>query len=266
MEDTPLLVERRGATALVTLNRPRQRNALDLHLREALAGTVPELRDDDAVRAVVITGAGGHFCAGADVSLLAEAQAGTRDVFEGRARLRRMRPWMEEFIDLPKPVIAAVDGHAAGAGLSIALAADFVLATPRARFSAVFGRIGYVPDMGSMYLLPRLVGLQRAKELVYTACIVEAAEAQAMGLVHALHEPDRLLDEALALAARFERASAGALAIAKQTLNHAFETDRRTVFEIEALAQAVCRESGFHREAVTRFVAKQPPLYDWGGA
>jgi 2-(1,2-epoxy-1,2-dihydrophenyl)acetyl-CoA isomerase len=266
MADTPLLVERRGSTALVTLNRPRQRNALDLSLREALAEAVPELRDDDSVRAVVITGAGGHFCAGADVATLAQAQAGERDVFEGRERLRRLRRWMEELIDLPKPVIAAVDGHAAGAGLSLALAADFVLATPAARFSAVFARVGYVPDMGAMYLLPRVVGLQRAKELVYTARIVAAEEALSFGLVHALHPAERLLDEALMLAARFQHAPSGALAIAKQTLNRTFETDRRSVFETEALAQALCRESGFHREAVQRFVDKQPPLYDWGVA
>jgi 2-(1,2-epoxy-1,2-dihydrophenyl)acetyl-CoA isomerase len=261
--DDVLRVERRGSTALVTLNRPRQRNALDMALRDALAVAIPRLRDDDGVRAVVLAGAGGHFCAGADVGTLAQAQAGPRDVFEGRERLRRMRPWMEELIDLPKPVIAAVDGTAVGAGLSLALAADFVLAAPGARFSAVFARMGYVPDLGSMYLLPRIVGLARAKELVFSARMVGADEALALGLVHALHPAERLLDEALALAARFEHAPAGALGIAKQTMNRAFETDRRTVFELEAMAQALCRESSFHREAVGRFIAKQPPLFDW---
>ena len=115
--DAPLLIETAGTTAVLTLNRPRQRNALDLALREALADAVPRIRDDPAVRAVVITGAGGHFCAGADVKLLAQAQAARRDVFEGRERIRRFRLWMDELIDLEKPVIAAVEGNAVGAGL-----------------------------------------------------------------------------------------------------------------------------------------------------
>lgn len=261
--DDPLLIERRGATALVTLNRPRQRNAFDMSLREAMAVAVPKLRDDPEVRAVVITGAGGHFCAGADVSVLAEAQAGPRDVFEGRERVRRFRLWMDELVDLEKPVIAAVHGSCVGAGLSLALAADMVLAAPGAKFSCVFARIGYVPDMGAMYLLPRAIGLARAKDLVFTGRMVGAEEALAMGLVQALHPAERLLEEALALAARYAPAPAGALGIAKQMLNRAFESDRRSVFEYEALAQSLCRESAFHREAVQRFTNKQPPLYDW---
>jgi enoyl-CoA hydratase/carnithine racemase len=127
----------------------------------------------------------------------------------------------------------------------------------------VFARIGYVPDMGAMYLLPRAVGLARAKDMVFTGRMVGADEALAMGLVQAIHPGERVLDEALALAARFAHAPAGALGLAKQMLNRSFESDRRTVFEYEALAQSLCRESGFHREAVQRFMAKEPPLYDW---
>lgn len=261
--ESPLLIEKRGTTALVTLNRPRQRNAIDMDLREALADAVTRLRDDNSVRAVVITGAGGHFCAGADVKLLAEAQAGPRDVFEGRERIRRFRLWMDELMDLPKPVIAAIEGHAVGAGLSLALAADIVLAAPDARLCCVFARIGYVPDMGAMYSLPRAVGLARAKELVFSGRMIAAQEALGMGLVQAIHPRELLLQEALALAARFEHAPAGALAIAKQMLNRSFESDRRTVFEYEAMAQSLCRESAFHQEAVARFLGKQPPLFDW---
>ena len=263
---SPPLIETIGATALVTLNRPRQRNALDMALREALAEAVPRLRDDPAIRAVVLTGAGGHFCAGADVGLLAGAQAGPRDVFEGRERVRRFRLWFDELIDLEKPVIAAVEGTAAGAGLSLALAADIVLCAPSARFCAVFARVGYVPDMAGMYLLPRAIGLANAKEMVFTARQVEADEALRLGLAQAIHPAEALKDAALALAAKFADAPAGALGLAKQMMNRAFESDRRTVFEYEALAQALCRESDFHREAVARFVGKQPPLYDWGKA
>jgi 2-(1,2-epoxy-1,2-dihydrophenyl)acetyl-CoA isomerase len=261
-----LSIEISGSTAIVTLNRPRQRNALDMSLREALAEAVPKLRDNADVCAVVLTGAGGHFCAGADVKLLAEAQQATRDVFEGRERVRRFRLWLDELIDLEKPVIAAVEGSAVGAGLSLALAADMVLAAPSARFSAVFARIGYVPDMASMYLLPRAVGLGTAKELVFSARTVEAEEALQIGLVQAIHPVASLRSAALALAERFAHAPTGALGLAKQMMNRAFETDRRTVFEYEALAQSLCRESAFHRESVARFIRKGAPLYDWDRA
>lgn len=263
MNSSPLIVETIGHTALLTLNRPQQRNALDMTLRGALAEAIPRVRDDPQVRAVVITGAGGHFCSGADVGLLAQAQAGPRDVFEGRARVRRMQLWFDELVDLEKPVIAAVAGSVAGAGLSLALAADIVLAAPSARFSAVFARIGYVPDLAAMHLLPRAVGLARAKDMVFSARQVDAEEAQRIGLVQTLHPADQLRDAALALAARFEHAPLGALGLAKQMMNRAFESDRRTVFEYEALAQALCRESEFHRDAVARFVDKQPPRFDW---
>lgn len=259
----PLLIERLGRVAVVTLNRPRQRNALDLSLRAALADAVAELRDDPLVRALVLTGAGGHFCSGADVKLLAGAQQSERDVFEGRERIRRLRLWFDELIDLEKPVIAAVEGSAAGAGLSLALAADMVFAAPSARFCAVFARVGYVPDMAAMYLLPRAIGLAKAKELVFTARTVDADEARALGLVHAVHPASSLRAAAIAMAERFASAPAGALGLAKQMMNRAFESDRRTVFEYEALAQALCRESAFHRDAVGRFMRKDTPLYDW---
>ena len=262
--NSPLIVEIVGATAVVTLNRPDQRNALDSLLREALAEAVPRLRDDPAVRAVVVTGAGGHFCAGGDVKAMAAAQqSDRRDVFEGRERIRSFRRWFDELIDLEKPVIASVEGCAFGAGLSLALGADIVLAAPTAKFCAVFARIGYVPDLAAMHLLPRAVGLAKAKELVFSARVVEAEEAKQLGLVHAIHPAASLRVEALAMAARFAHAPTGALGIAKHMMNRAFESDRRSVFEYEALAQSLCRESEFHREAVARFIGKAPPLYDW---
>jgi len=253
-------IQRVGATTVLTLNRPDQRNALDYAMREELARAVPELCDDTDVRAVVIIGAGKHFCSGGDVKILAEQQAGPRDVFEGRSRIQKMHRWFDQLIDMEKPVIAAVDGVAFGAGLSFALAADFVLATPEATFCSVFSRIGYVPDMAGMYLLPRAIGLARAKELVFSARVVDAKEALAIGLVHRLCEGD-LREAALQLAESFHAAPAGAIGIAKSVMNRAFESDRQSVYAQEAMAQAMCRESGFHQEAVQRFVTKQPSLY-----
>ncbi len=256
-----LELTRHGSTAVLTMNRPAARNALDIELRNAFAGTIPKVRDDDSIRAVVITGAGGHFCAGGDIRAMS---SGSNDIFEGRTRITSMQRWFDEIIDLEKPVIAAVEGVAFGAGLSMALAADFVLASPQATFCAVFARIGYVPDMGGMYLLPRAVGLSRAKELAFSARVVKADEAANIGIVHRVVEQGSpVLDEAIKLAANFEHAPMGAIGIVKNVMNHAFESDRRTVYAQEAMAQALCRESAFHQQAKERFLTKQPPLYQW---
>lgn len=257
-----LEITRSGSTAVLTLNRPGARNALDMELRSALAEAIAAMRDDSTVRAVVLTGAGGSFCAGGDIRAMGGGQGGT-DVFEGRSRILAMHRWFDDLVDLEKPVIAAVDGVAFGAGLSLALAADYVLASPRAKFCAVFARIGYVPDLGCMYLLPRAVGLGRAKELVFSARTVEVAEAQTIGLVHQICEQDRLLDAAIELAARFDHAPAGALGIAKSVMNRAFESDRHSVYLQEAMAQSLCRESAYHRVAAQRFLDKEPPIYQW---
>ncbi len=257
-----LKLERRGATAVLTLNRPDQRNALDPALRDAMAEAVAEVRDDATVRAVVLTGAGGHFCAGGDVKAMAPAGGNGDPVFGGRERLQRLHRWFDELVDLEKPVIAAVDGVAFGAGLSLALAADFVFASPRARFCSVFARLGFVPDAGGMYLLPRAIGLARAKDMVFSARVVEAPEALAIGLVQRVVEGD-VLAEALAHAERFHSAPTSAIGIAKNIMNHAFESDRGEAYAQEALAQALCMQSAFHRDAVQRFRDKQPALYQW---
>ncbi|MNT56292.1 Carnitinyl-CoA dehydratase [compost metagenome] len=163
--------------------------------------------------------------------------------------------------DLEKPVICAVDGAAFGAGLSLALCADYVIAQRSATFCAVFARIGYVPDLLGMYLLPRAVGLARAKELVFTARVCGADEALRLGMVQEVC--DNALDRALDMAERFHCAPTQALGLAKTVMNRSFESTRETVYAQEAMAQAICRDSAFHREAARRFVDKQPAAYQW---
>jgi 2-(1,2-epoxy-1,2-dihydrophenyl)acetyl-CoA isomerase len=257
-----LLVERDGHVLVVTMNRPYRRNALSSEMMRRMGEAWDEANADPGVRAVILTGAGGHFCAGGDVKAMAPGATGQDKVFGGRDRLRRLQRWFDELVDLEKPVIAAVDGVAFGAGLSLALAADFILASPRARFCSVFARLGFVPDAGGMYLLPRAIGLARAKDMVFSARVVEAQEALALGLVQQVCEGD-VLQAALAFAERFHAAPTAAIGIAKGVMNHAFESDRREVYAQEAMAQALCMQSDFHREAARRFVDKQPPLYQW---
>lgn len=250
-----VLRERQGATLVIRLNRPERRNAFDLEVRQGIAEAVYEARDDDTVRAVVLTGSDGVFCAGGDLKALSEAK---RPVFKDRDRIRRLHPWFRELVNLEKPVIAAVDGPAFGAGFNLALACDFIIGTPRTRFCAVFGRIGLVPDLGGFFLLPRIVGLQRAKDLVFSAREVDAAEALQLGILMQVVEPAQLMDTALALAARYHDASTEALGIAKNILNRSFNLDQDTLAELESAAQALALHTRYHDEAVAGFLAKRP--------
>lgn len=257
-----VLRERHGATLIIRINRPERRNAFDLEVRQGIADAVFAARDDDAVRAVVITGADGVFCAGGDLKSLSEAK---RPVFKDRERIRRLHPWFRELVNLEKPVIAAVDGPAFGAGFNLALAADFIIGTPRTRFCAVFGRIGLVPDLGGFFLLPRVVGLQRAKDLVFSAREVGAEEAERLGIMIRTVPPEQLMAEALALAERYHHASTEALGIAKNILNRSFNLDQDTLAELESSAQALALHTAYHDEAVANFLAKRPLAFKGDG-
>ncbi len=260
MSESTVLLDISEGIAQITLNHPKSRNALSLQMREELGAVVAQVRDDESVQAVLLTGAGGAFCSGGDItSMLDTSQGG----MAWRERIRRLHRWFPELVNLEKPVIAAVDGPAFGAGFSLALAADFILATPRTSFCAVFGRMGLVPDLGAMHLLPRIVGLQRAKELVFSARTVPAEEAKALGIVYDIVPEADLLAQARSLAARFGHASTAALGMTKSIMNQAFQLDAHAMAEMEAYAQTVCRSTAYHQQAVERFKAKEPVRFDW---
>jgi 2-(1,2-epoxy-1,2-dihydrophenyl)acetyl-CoA isomerase len=251
--------ERRGTTALVTMASPATRNAFTPAIRDGLSSAIASVRADREVRAVVLTGSGGCFCAGGDIRGMRDAPAA--DAAAKRAHLHDLQRWVGELVALDRPLIAAVDGPAFGAGFSLALAADIVIATPRARFCMVFMRIGLVPDCGAWYLLPRVVGVQRAKELMLSAREVDADEALRLGLAMELHAPEALLPRALALADSFAHASPLAVSLVKRQLLDAGAL--ATAFEAEANAQALALGSAPNQEAVQRFVDKQPPAFRW---
>ena len=261
MSAPPVLTSVQDGIGTITLNRPEARNALSMDMRPALAAAIAQMRDDAQVHAVILTGAGGAFCSGGDISAMLDP---ARTGLAFRTGMRELHQWFPELVNLEKPVIAAVDGPAFGAGLSLALAADFVLATRRAKFCAVFGRIGLVPDLGALHLLPRIVGQQKAKELVFTARTVDAQEARQLGMVYDIVEDGAALTEAArALAQRFGQASTAAIGMAKTIMNQSFESDARTIAELESYAQAMCRGSAYHQDAVQRFKAKEPLRFDW---
>ena len=254
--------------ATLTLQRPEARNALSPVMRAEIDDVLGRLRLEAGkeIKALVITGAGGNFCAGGDVKAQhARTASGetTGTAMDARQRMRNDHPRIQELASLEMPVIVAVDGAAAGAGFSLALAGDFILASDRSFFVQSFGRLGLVPDWNSLYLLPRRIGLQRAKELVFSARRVYAAEALQLGLIHSIHPHAELLERATRLARRFTHGSATSIALAKNILNQALHLDNKAILEMEAMAQAVARDTPFHREAVARFVGKQAALYDW---
>lgn len=259
MSDNPVRFERHGATALVTLDSPASRNALTQPVRESLAQAVAQVKADRDIRALVLAGANGSFCAGGDLRGIAAASQLESDGW--RERMYAAQAIFRELLTLDRPVIAAVDGAAYGAGFSLALTADFVLATPRARFCLSFMRIGLVPDCGATYTLPRIVGAQRARELMLSAREVAAQEAMQLGIAMELHESAELLPRALALAGSFAAASPLAVSLVKRMA--ADPGAMEAAFEAEANAQALCFQTTPHREAVHRFLDKQPPAFQW---
>lgn len=260
MSEPTVLLAIRDDVAEITLNRPQQRNALSLQMREELARAITQVLDDVAVRAVILSGAQEAFCSG---GYLAQMLDPTQNGLVWCDRIRRLHRWFSELANFEKPVIAAVDDPAYGAGLSLALASDFVLATPRALFCAIFGRVGLIPDLGAMQLLPRIVGQQRAKELVFSARRFDAAEANALGIVYRIVPKAGLMEEVRTLANRFTKASTAAIGMAKSIMNQAFHLDVHAMAEFEAYAQTVCRSTAYNQEAVDRFKTKQPSRFYW---
>lgn len=248
--------------ATITLNRPEARNALSPAMKDELSQVVPEAAADPAVRAVVLTGAGGVFCAGGDLRGMEEARP--HMTVEGwRDRMRSVQPLIRTLMEMDKPLVAAVDGAAYGAGFSLALMADFVLASPRARFCLSFMRVGLVPDFAAMYSLPRVVGVQRARELMLSAREVAADEALALGIVMEIVEADALPARADALARSFIGASPLAVGLVKAEVGMSLATDLRSTLSNEADHQALCFETEAHRAAVRRFLDKQPAAFQF---
>ncbi|MEW2563136.1 enoyl-CoA hydratase/isomerase family protein [Streptomyces griseorubiginosus] len=249
-----------GQVAYLTLNRPEALNALTPPQRDHLIQLFGEASADPDIRAVVLTGTGRGFCAGADLrggTGAGERVAGdvARMIREGAQRL------VAAVLDCEKPVIAAVNGTAAGLGAHLALACDLVLAAESARFIEVFVRRGLVPDGGGAYLLPRLVGPQRAKELMFFGDALSATDAERLGLVNRV-VPDRELDKtAREWAARLAAGPTRALALTKQLVNASLDSDRATAFAAEATAQEINMTTADAQEGVASFVERRSPKY-----
>ena len=245
---------------ILTLNRPQARNALSAAMVGELDTLLGQITRDDSVRALILTGAGGAFCSGGDVRNMNAAPRSPQDWRTGMRRIHRV---VRAIHGLDRPVIAAVDGVAFGAGFSLALLADIVLVSSRARFCMAFGRVGLVPDYGALYTLPRVVGLQRAKELVFSAREVGAEEARSIGLALEVHTPERLLPRALEMAQALSGASPQALSLAKDALNASLGSELDAMLQMEASGQGIAGTTEYALDAFRRFADKQPGRFQW---
>ena len=257
MEDD-ILVARDGFIATVTLNRPEARNALDMVMRRELVSALDEVEADAGARVLVLTGAGGHFCSGGDVKTMRDKR---HTAAEGRARVELLNRMVLRLVDFPRPTIARVDGFAVGAGSNLALCCDLIVASDRAKFGELFWKIGLVPDGGGTWLLPRVVGMARAKELIFTADIIDAAEAGRLGLVNRVVPVADLEKTTRALAEKIAAGPPGVLRMAKHMVNRAATSDLATALDLEAFSQGMAIAGEDHQEGLTAFFSKRPPAF-----
>ncbi len=257
----PAVLERReGAIAVLTLNRPERLNAINVELAEALRVALQRAAQDATVRCVVLTGAGRAFCSGGDLKLLAEVRQRNAPG-ELRRLLEAGHAAVLEICAMPKPVLAAVNGPAAGAGMNLALACDLRIASEEASFGENFARVGLFPDFGGTFLLPRLVGPARAAELFYTGEMISAAEAARIGIVNRVVPAARLDEEVHALAERLAAAPPLAVRGIKQLLfGDALDALRRAL-DVEIARQVECFRSADAAEGMTAFFEKRKPIF-----
>ncbi len=246
----------RDGVAILALNRPDKRNAINDAMRADLNRVLDWVDRDPAVRALVITGRGKGFCAGGDIAAMQqrlEAPAG-RVAMNGWKRQRRTHHLLTAIHTLNVPTIAAVNGPAAGLGCDLALCCDFVIGSSDATFVMSYVLRGLIPDGGGMYFLPRRVGLARAKELIFSGRMLSAEEARAINMIEQVSAPERLLDDAISMARAMTRGSADAVALAKSVMDQSFESTMEEVFALGSQAQAICYTTDSHRDAVSAFL------------
>lgn len=253
-----IVVERDGAVAQITLNRPRVGNALDIPMARALMEAVIELDEDDDVRCVLITGAGKLFCAGGDVV----AFAGAGDKLP--AFLKEITAYVHGAITrlarMDKPVVTAINGPVAGAGIGLAIIGDIALASPSASFTLAYTGIGLSPDGGSTWLLPRLVGLRRAQELCLRNRRVKAAEAAAIGMITSVVDND-VVTEAQVIAQELAAAATPALGMTRRLLLDSMNTPLEAHLDAESRGIATLSRTADGKEGIAAFVEKRSPNF-----
>lgn len=255
-----IIVEIADGVGTITLNRPDTLNAFANQMRQEIAAAVRELGERDDVRVIVVTGAGRGFSAGADVSYTKEL-VDSRDEDALRTLVRAGRDVVIAIRDAPKPVIASVNGPAAGAGGSLALACDIRIASDRASFGQTFNRVGLHPDWGGTFFLPRLVGTAAAAELIFSGSMITAEEAHRLGIFNRVVPHDELAKETEVLARSLAAKPQLALGLAKQAINRSLTAGLEEMLDFEEEAQVRCALSEDGSEGLTAFVEKREPRF-----
>jgi 2-(1,2-epoxy-1,2-dihydrophenyl)acetyl-CoA isomerase len=258
MANESIRYEVRDSVATISLNRPEALNALTDEMKRGLLDALKATERDEAVRAILLTGEGRGFCAG---EALNEDMVKLEEPPVDRTLRDFYNPVIERMRAVEKPIVAAVNGTCAGAGVSLALAADLRLASDKASFVMAFVRIGLVPDAGATFFLPRLVGLGKALEMCMTGDKVDAAEAERIGLVNRVVAHDRLAEESLALAGRLAKLPTKAIGLMKRALNRSSRGSLEEQLSYEADLQAIAARSDDFHEGVQAFLEKRPATF-----
>lgn len=264
MIHTEILYEREGAVATLTLNRPELLNPMTRPIVAETIQALAEANADRSVRAVIITGAGRAFSAGGDVRQLVPSgdDANSPTAYDRRSWLKEIQQMVLAIRACEKPVLATVNGVAAGGGCDIALACDLRFASEKARFGEVFAKIGLFPGTGGTYLLPRTVGIAKALELIWTGDLIDAAEAERIGLVSRVYPHDELLPQTMAFAQRLAEGPPLALSLAKAAVYRGLDLDLSAAFDYAATAEAITLTSADHREGVAALREKRTPKFE----
>jgi 2-(1,2-epoxy-1,2-dihydrophenyl)acetyl-CoA isomerase len=259
VKDAPLIVDVRDGMCWLTLNRPEAGNAVDLPMARALVAASIRCQTDATIRCVVLTGAGRLFCTGGDLGLFASAGDQVSALLSELAGTLHMA--LARFARMAKPLLVLVNGPAAGAGLSLAIGGDVVLAARSSHFTAAYGTIGLTPDGGMSWMLPRLVGLRKAQEIILTNCRIKADEAEAIGLITRAVDDAQLPEEGRVAAARLADSAVAAVGAARGLLQDSFSSAYETQLEREARAISVAGASPECREGLAAYFAKRRPEF-----
>ncbi|MBV6304801.1 enoyl-CoA hydratase/isomerase family protein [Candidimonas humi] len=250
-----------------THNDAPHRNPLGSALRKDYERMLDVVGNDSTVKCLLLNGSGGSFCAGGDIremrARMSDSDPSSHSPDATRRRLEAATRWLSRLRNLDVIVIACVDGPAYGGGFSLALHADFILASPRADFCMSFIRLGLVPDFGAIYCLSRLVGLAAARDIFLTGRCLDAQTAHSMGVVHSVFPQESLMSNARAIADTIRRGPTEALAMTKAMLNRSLESDYSASSLMESYAQGISMASPYHKQAVEAFLKREPLRYEW---
>ena len=251
-----VLYEIKGKTALITLNRPKQLNSFTGELVDAFINNLEKAQKDVNIRCIVITGEGRAFCAGGDLAFL-DTLASTN---ERRLFIAKVGKVVKLIYNMPKPVIAMVNGVAAGAGFNLAISCDLVFASSNAKFVQSFAKVGLSPDCGGFYHLPKIVGALKAKELMFTADTISAQDALQLKIVNHVVEQERLYDQVMGFAEAISKSAPIALEMTKKAINNSSASLDETL-EFEAIATSILLSTDDFSEGVKAFKEKRPPEF-----